>query len=418
MIYYSDMRKMLQDNVPGFAARSKPTQIGIVKAISASLNPNRRGGVDAECIPQAYIKKCGHKPDVVCKALVDLGLVVFGEDYVWSSNGTGRARDCYPTELLRNLPFSEYDSNVMQYREIRKRGKTPVYRDKEPDTTPRVIDGVTIHHPYVDMDALQHFISVGYKHTECPELWRTQAQLFQHLASAPNLPYGMLLQDYQVNERTHRIDGVGRNIQNQDKLLRSALLNQSTDYDISNAHYSIIDNLYPTVYIKHYVRNAVAMRHEIALDTQNTYKGVKQSLLAMLYGAHPTRSLTEYLAYPLDFWHHPYVSAIRQEAKPITQMGDSGPLYLMQEEQKIVKSITRTRDNIVLPMHDGWVEANPEEKNPQQKTSEEKNLEQKTLEQKNLEEKNLEEMAAIAKKYTGYNITITQEVISYGFPSQ
>lgn len=419
-MYYSDMRKMLQDNIPGFSDYYKPTQLGMAKAISGLKRDNRRYEADAFCIPHAYVKQSGHTSESVLKALEDLGLVVFGEEYEWSDNGTGKARDCFSTDLLKSLPFSDYNSPTMEYREITRRNNKSVCRDKDPDLTPREKDGVIIHHPYVDMDALQHFISVGHKHTRCPELWKMQGRIIQHFVSSPNIPYGMLPQDYRVNDKTHRIDGEGLNIQNQCKLLRSALLNQSIDYDIDCAHFAIIDNLYPTVYIKHYVANKEQMRHEIALDTQNTYDGVKQAMLAMLYGANPNRSLTLYLSNAPAFWNHPYVEAIRKEARPITQMErNNGPIYLMQEEQAIVKSITRTRDNVILPMHDGWIEKNTHQKNTEEKSTEEKNTQQeKNLQEKSTVKKELEEMAAVAKKYTGYNITITREVINYGFPSQ
>lgn len=104
---------------------------------------------------------------------------------------------------------------------------------------------------------------------------------------------GYIAQVYK-RRNTGRLYGTGhKNIQNTQRELRRLLLagNGYYDYDMENAHYTILEQYYTMLTnkklnrIKHYVKNTEAIRVQLVQETGIKRSIIKKSLLAIVYGA-------------------------------------------------------------------------------------------------------------------------------------
>lgn len=99
----------------------------------------------------------------------------------------------------------------------------------------------------------------------------------------------MLPQDY-TEAVSGRLYGNGLHLQFMPKEVRRAALNNQTEYDFSNCHYSIMSQLAKryglrTPYIDYYLENKRPVRLGISKELALPLSIVKQSMIALIYGA-------------------------------------------------------------------------------------------------------------------------------------
>lgn len=100
---------------------------------------------------------------------------------------------------------------------------------------------------------------------------------------------GAVIHQYEQSE-SGRMYGFGENFQNSPKLLKQVALIGLWDYDISNCHFAIFQQMAAAVqvetpHITDYLDNKAATRQGIAQRVGITINQTKESLLALMYGA-------------------------------------------------------------------------------------------------------------------------------------
>ncbi len=154
------------------------------------------------------------------------------------------------------------------------------------------------------------------------ELWAEAAQLIQ--ASKNTVQPGAVIHRYRQSE-SGRLYARNLNLQNAYTPVRKAALLGMYDYDIENCHYSILSQMAGKIKhqcgaIHEYLDKKNPIRLELAHEFGLTIEQVKQSLIALIYGAkHPARS-KDSLAKILGgvdlakrFADHPIVSGLKQD---------------------------------------------------------------------------------------------------------
>jgi hypothetical protein len=101
--------------------------------------------------------------------------------------------------------------------------------------------------------------------------------------------HGCIVQRYKESP-SGRLYGVGVTLQNAHSLIKEAALHGLWEYDFSNCHYSIIEQMasregFDCKAIQHYLANKSEVREAIATDVQITVEQAKTCLVAILYGA-------------------------------------------------------------------------------------------------------------------------------------
>ena len=199
---------------------------------------------------------------------------------------------------------------------------------------------------------------------------------------------------------TGRLTEVLYAVQNTEREVLSAALTGFWDYDLQNAHYSILSSLAKqlgrtTPVVDEYLRNKKQIRADLATDCDADVDKIKECLIAILYGATLSANpdyarIPGVLGIPATklFIAHPFVRDLRKEvqtiAQPIVdslpshrgQLGNAmgvfvahpdkpNPLmrYLCHALQGVEALVLKTvvehcGDEILLCMHDGWVARN------------------------------------------------------------
>lgn len=98
-----------------------------------------------------------------------------------------------------------------------------------------------------------------------------------------------------AQSRSGRLYGVGVTLQNAPTLIKQAALVGQWEYDFSNCHFTILDQMatrfgYDCTAIRNYLANKEAVRQEIADQAQITVEQAKVCLLSTLYGARASLS--------------------------------------------------------------------------------------------------------------------------------
>lgn len=214
----------------------------------------------------------------------------------------------------------------------------------------------------VDMAALKHYID----HADGRKL--VFACQIYGFANTEQFGWGMYPQEFHRSDNG-RVTGVTNSLQNVDRDIREAALNGYYDYDVSNCHFAILEQVgdYPT--IRDYVENTKQRRNQIAKDIGADYEDVKRCLLAMLYGANRGKNeykcaIAGYLGRDkVDmFWDHPYVVDLYAECKAaarkllgVDKIDFKQLSYeLTTIESKILEDVTEGTI-IHVPYFDGWV---------------------------------------------------------------
>lgn len=109
------------------------------------------------------------------------------------------------------------------------------------------------------------------------------------MARTDVLGEGYVLHRY-AQSRSGRLYGVGVTLQNAPTLIKQAALAGQWEYDFSNCHFTILDQMaarfgYDCTAIRHYLANKKAIRQEIADQAGISTEQAKICLLASLYGA-------------------------------------------------------------------------------------------------------------------------------------
>jgi hypothetical protein len=197
---------------------------------------------------------------------------------------------------------------------------------------------------------------------------------------------------------TGRLTEVLYALQNTEREVLSAALTGFWDYDLQNAHYSILSGWAKrlgrtTPVVDEYLRNKKEIRSELAKHCNADVGDIKECLIAILYGATLSANpdyatIPRVLGIPATklFIAHPFIRDLRNEvqtiAQPIVdslprhrgQVGNAmgvfvaypdNPLmrYLCHALQGVEALALRTvvehcGDQILLCMHDGWVARN------------------------------------------------------------
>lgn len=244
----------------------------------------------------------------------------------------------------------------------------------------------------IDREALWQLIASSYQ----PDLIVSALRLLT-LANNRDFP-GYIPVTYE-QKSSGRIFEVLTNLQNTPRAVRNAALGGYWDYDISNCHFSILRDWgrrsgIDSPSIDNYLREKGPIRERLAVDCNIDVALIKESLIALLYGASRTsskkhssiaRSMGESAA--KRFFGDPFIkslaSDIRRLRKPIVaslprhrgQVGNALGVYtpamagdkrktdatllchaLQGVEAQALKAILESHgDKILLPMHDGWV---------------------------------------------------------------
>lgn len=133
-----------------------------------------------------------------------------------------------------------------------------------------------------------------------------------------------------------RLYGVGVTLQNIPAPIKQAALNGQWEYDFSNCHYAILDQMaarfgHDCTAVRHYLANKKAVRQQIADEAGITPERAKECLLATLYGARAALS-----------WQHAIPAAIGKEA--------AARLYRTGAFREIKEDIQTARRKILA----GW----------------------------------------------------------------
>jgi hypothetical protein len=194
-----------------------------------------------------------------------------------------------------------------------------------------------------------------------------------------------------------RLTEVLFSIQSTQREVLSAALDGHWDYDLSNAHFSILSawakRLGKTApVVDNYLRNKKAIRAEVAAHCDSPIDLIKECLIALLYGA-PLSSNPDYAQIPKKlgvekarlFVNHPFVKSLKKEISElggevvadthstrgcyVNAMGIEAPQFekknatfnllchaLQGVEALSLKAVvTEHGEDILLCMHDGWV---------------------------------------------------------------
>ena len=214
----------------------------------------------------------------------------------------------------------------------------------------------------VDMAALKHYID----HADGRKL--VFACQIYGFSNTEQFGWGMYPQEFHRSDNG-RVTGVTNSLQNVDRDIREAALNGYYDYDVSNCHFAILEQVgdYPT--IRDYVENTKQRRNQIAKGIGADYEDVKRCLLAMLYGANRGKNeykcaIAGYLGRDKvdTFWDHPYIVDLYAECKAaarkllgVDKIDFKQLSYeLTTIESKILEDVTEGTI-IHVPYFDGWV---------------------------------------------------------------
>ena len=143
-----------------------------------------------------------------------------------------------------------------------------------------------------------------------------------------------------------RLYSVGPSLQNDFRELRKAALAGHFDYDISNAHYSLAAQLANRVAIQtpaidHYLAHKSEVRNDLASITGSPVRGIKQCLLALIYGARTGLSKEQAIVQTIGIdaagvlFKQPAFASLALEVKTI--------------RQPIIDSMPRNRGKVVNP---------------------------------------------------------------------
>ncbi len=196
---------------------------------------------------------------------------------------------------------------------------------------------------------------------------------------------------------TGRLTEVLFSIQSTQREVLSAALDGHWDYDLNNAHFSILSAWAnrlgkTTPVVDDYLRNKKAIRAEVAAHCDSQIDLIKECLIALLYGA-PLSSNPDYAQIPKKlgvekarlFANHPFVKSLKKEIFElgsvvvadthstrgcyVNAMGIEAPQFekksstfnllchaLQGVEALTLKAVvTEHGEDILLCMHDGWV---------------------------------------------------------------
>jgi len=196
---------------------------------------------------------------------------------------------------------------------------------------------------------------------------------------------------------TGRLTEVLFSIQSTQREVLSAALDGHWDYDLNNAHFSILSAWAKrlgktTPVVDHYLRNKKAIRAEVSAHCDSKIDLIKECLIALLYGA-PLSSNPDYAQIPKKlgvekarlFANHPFVKSLKKEISElgsvvaadthctrgcyVNAMGIEAPQFekknatfnllchaLQGVEALALKTVvTQHGEEILLCMHDGWV---------------------------------------------------------------
>lgn len=118
---------------------------------------------------------------------------------------------------------------------------------------------------------------------------RKQVLYLLDLSNGETLPHGWVPQIYQESA-AGRLYGQGLNMQNIKKTVRNIALMGTYQYDMSNAHYTILHQHcrkhgVELKGIDHYLANKKDVRATLASDTDLPMSDVKTALISLIYGA-------------------------------------------------------------------------------------------------------------------------------------
>jgi len=196
---------------------------------------------------------------------------------------------------------------------------------------------------------------------------------------------------------TGRLTEVLFSIQSTQREVLSAALDGYWDYDLNNAHFSILSAWAKrlgrtTPVVDDYLCNKKAIRAEVSAHCESKIDLIKECLIALLYGA-PLSSNPDYAQIPKKlgvekarmFANHPFVKSLKKEISElgsvvvadthsargcyVNAMGIEAPQFekknatfnllchaLQGVEALTLKAvITEHGEDILLCMHDGWV---------------------------------------------------------------
>lgn len=195
-------------------------------------------------------------------------------------------------------------------------------------------------------------------------------------------------------QSTGRLFAEGLSLQSAPREIRNAALSGCWDYDISNCHWSLINELaakhgHTCHAIRHYLENKAAVREEIAAGADITVAQAKECLLMIMYGAPASTwkdsSIPELIGiqaakmlYELSTFKQLKVDVMKARSiiiknLPVGKGGwvlnalglqiqrTSKPKVLLAHilqglEAKALMAVVRQHgDNIQLCVHDGWV---------------------------------------------------------------
>lgn len=135
---------------------------------------------------------------------------------------------------------------------------------------------------------------------------------------------GFVIHRYQQSE-SGRLYAKGINLQNAYRPVRQAAMTSFYDYDISNAHFAILDQMaqrfgYECSAIRHYLKHKKTIREELA-DKFGLHIGqAKQALIALVYGAafseEDTRAIPKIVGSVVvakKMYQHPQFTAIKAD---------------------------------------------------------------------------------------------------------
>ena len=193
-----------------------------------------------------------------------------------------------------------------------------------------------------------------------------------------------------------RLYSVGPSLQNDFRELRKAALAGHFDYDIENCHYSLAAQLagkvgIATPAINHYLANKTAVRNELAAVTGAPIAGIKQCLLALIYGARTSlngqqaivqtigkeaagvlfkQAVFSNLADEVKTIRQPIIDSMsRNRGKVVNPFGKAAPADCTTPEQLLAhivqgaeasclhSVIRRHGSDLRLLQHDGWTSA-------------------------------------------------------------
>lgn len=195
---------------------------------------------------------------------------------------------------------------------------------------------------------------------------------------------------------TGRLTEVLFAIQNNQRVVISAALHGYWDYDLNNAHFSILSAWAKTLgqstpVVDEYLRNRQKLRMELTGHCKAKLEDIKECLIALLYGA-PLHTNPDFTEIPKIlgkegaklFTTHPFVKALKKEIANVGKaivadthsirgchvnaMGIEAPTHdkrttfkllchaLQGVEALALKSVVaKYGEDILLCMHDGWV---------------------------------------------------------------